>query len=95
MSADAKNKKDVIDWINTIRAGGNTEPYPAVKLALDAEPALIQLLSDGEFDLYHVQQIKQANPKPIRIDCYGLGEYIKTLYEISQQHNDGTYTDIR
>jgi len=98
LPADDSNKQRAIDWINTLDAGGGTEPLGAMALAMKVTPDLIMFLSDGEFDTSYVRQITATNQrkrsKSARIDCIGLGETVQTLQSVARQ-NDGTYYQAR
>jgi hypothetical protein len=89
-----RNKK----WMETVHPRGGTLPAEAMKMAIDAGPQLIVLLSDGEFDLDSVEMITQHNQrrrdKKCRIDCIGLSEAIVTLSDIAKK-NGGTYRMAR
>jgi hypothetical protein len=85
-----KNKQDAIQWINGMRGGGGTEPGGAMLLALNARPAKIVLLSDGEFSPQYIDQITKQNRGETIIDCIGLAEDIFTLQQIAA-HNKGKY----
>jgi Mg-chelatase subunit ChlD len=45
--ATAGNKTLATDWVRTMRAGGGTNPFPAVMMGLGVSPQKIFLLSDG------------------------------------------------
>lgn len=98
LKATPANAKQVEAWMQQIHPGGGTTPYPAMQVALNANPELIVLLSDGEFGPFNVQQITQNNQakrdKKCRIDCIGLGEVIVTLHDIAKQ-NGGVYKMAR
>lgn len=94
LSATTGNKKLASDWIRSMRAGGGTNPFPAVMMALGQSPEKIVLLSDGEFSPTYVRDIQQANGGESSIDCFGFGETIRTLVDIANQNN-GRYITAR
>lgn len=88
------NKALAIDWIRTMRAGGGTNPFPAVMMGLGVEPEKMVLLSDGEFSMSYVHDITIQNGGSASIDCIGFGETVITLQEIAKQ-NRGRYVTAR
>jgi hypothetical protein len=50
MRATAKNKRDAVDWAETITPDGGTDPADALKVALQLKPDAIFLMTDGMFD---------------------------------------------
>ncbi|MFM8785949.1 MAG: VWA domain-containing protein, partial [Phycisphaerales bacterium] len=50
MRATAKNKRDAVDWAETITPDGGTDPADALQVALQLKPDAIFLMTDGMFD---------------------------------------------
>jgi hypothetical protein len=48
-------------WVNFAEADGGTEPLPALLLALSMHPDAIYFLSDGQFDLNTIQEMRLRN----------------------------------
>ncbi|MEX2288679.1 MAG: hypothetical protein WD648_16410 [Planctomycetaceae bacterium] len=99
VSAKQREKQAAENWVRSITADGGTDPIPATLQALEANPELIVLLSDGEFsDPGAVDQItaanKRKNLRKARIDCIGIGEVVRTLQQLAQD-NDGHYQPAR
>jgi hypothetical protein len=98
MQATRENQQNAERWIQSIGAGGGTNPVPAMAMAIHVKPEMIMLLSDGEFAPSAVDIITQQNQKERgasgRIDCVGLAENIVTLQEIAKQ-NAGRYYAAR
>ena len=94
LPATAANRQRATEWISRIPGTGSTNPVPAMSLAIGEKPALILLLSDGEFAPSAVTAITQMNHRlrgsTGRIDCVGLAEDIDTLQDIATQ-NSGKY----
>jgi hypothetical protein len=59
--ATAENVERLEEWFRTVELGYQTEPWPAVQLALELEPDAIYLLSDGEFSPMTRQQLSLLN----------------------------------
>ena len=92
--ATGGNKTLATDWIRTMRAGGGTNPFPAVMMGLGVDPEKMILLSDGEFSRMYVHDITARNAGAASIDCIGFGETVVTLQEIAAQ-NKGIYSTAR
>ena len=93
LSASNKNKQEAFAWLNVTNGGGGTNPITGMDIAIGLAPERIVVLSDGEFDPYCVELIRNANSRnrqPSRIDCVGLDEEVETLKEIAKQ-NKGVY----
>ena len=92
--ATAANRQRASEWISRIPGTGSTNPVPAMSLAISEKPAMILLLSDGEFAPSAVTAITQMNRRlrgqDGRIDCIGLADGIVTLQDIAHQ-NSGKY----
>ena len=88
------NKAKAIEWVRSMRAGGGTNPFPAVMMSLGQLPEKIVLLSDGEFSPSYVRDITSANGGSASIDCFGFGETIRTLVDIAN-NNNGRYITAR
>ncbi|MEM9368310.1 MAG: hypothetical protein AAGD07_20135 [Planctomycetota bacterium] len=88
------DKVKAIDWLNTMPAGGGTNPLPAVMMALHVHPQQICLLSDGAFSELIVDQITRQNAGQTSIRCIGFGEFNPTLQRLAGENN-GHYTTAR
>lgn len=49
VAATPENKDGLEEWLDTIKAGGGTEPNASLRMALKMDPSAIFMLSDGEF----------------------------------------------
>ena len=64
VSAIAAHKEEFFRFLDTVFPGGGTEPGPALKLALNLEPDLVYLLSDGvDFDPDLMKNLDRWNTK--------------------------------
>jgi len=93
LSASNRNKQEAFAWLNVTNGGGGTNPMLGMDIAIGLAPERIVLLSDGEFDPYCIELIRNANRKnrqSAKIDCVGLDEEVETLKEIAKQ-NKGVY----
>jgi len=98
LPATTNNVERTKTWMESVHPRGGTMPAEAMKMAIDAGPQLVVLLSDGEFDPFSVSMITQHNQnrrdKKCRIDCVGLSDIIVTLSDIAKQ-NGGSYRMAR
>lgn len=64
LKANATNKHNTFAWLDTVYAGGKTNPVQALQNALRLEPDAVWLLTDGEFEDNDAvrQAIAEANP---------------------------------
>jgi Mg-chelatase subunit ChlD len=98
VAATSANKKRVRQALARVVPGGGTEPYAAMKIALDLSPEAIVLLSDGEFSPAEASQItgtNQARRNPITIHCIGLDKNITTLRQIAASNGNGIYVSVQ
>lgn len=93
LPANKNNKEKVIEWIRTISTGNGTQPLNAILAALDLNPEVIVVMSDGQFDGSIVSVITKKNGKKTRIDCIGMDEDIESLRRIAQE-NGGKYSQV-
>lgn len=64
VSAITAHKQEFFRFLQTVFPGGGTEPGPALKRALDLEPDLVYLLSDGvDFDPNLMKNLDAWNSK--------------------------------
>lgn len=93
-----KNLKLAENWVQTVGAGGGTNPVPAMLSAIKMQPDLIVLLSDGYFDVQMAEAIIQNNKQNRdgkKINCVGISEFvIPTLLKIAQE-TGGQYYQAR
>jgi hypothetical protein len=50
MRANARNKREAVDWAESVTPDGGTDPTEALKVALQLKPDAIFLMTDGMFD---------------------------------------------
>lgn len=86
VEATPGNRAKALAWLLTFYPEGGTCSAPAVVAALDLKPDAVAFLSDGtpecgyipaktneEARWKHRMLIRNANPKPIPIKCFGIG----------------------
>ena len=96
-SATGANKTKVKNWLRGPLDAGGTQPTDAMLMAIAMQPEVIYFLTDGEFDPYCVEAVRDANKKnskPCVINCIGLVEDVQNLRDIASQ-NKGTYWQAR
>ncbi|MFT3684826.1 MAG: VWA domain-containing protein [Phycisphaerales bacterium] len=97
--ASSKNKKAAYEAINALRAGGGTEPMPALSAALRNRPRpdAIFFMTDGLFDAGVVEQLKSElrAGKNVPIHCISfLDRSSEGLMRRIADMSDGTYHHI-
>jgi hypothetical protein len=96
-AATGANKTKVKNWLRGPLDAGGTQPTDAMLMAIAMQPEVIYFLTDGEFDPYCVEAVRDANKKnskPCVINCIGLVEDVQNLRDIASQ-NKGTYWQAR
>lgn len=93
MKATEQRKQAAREFIQQQTPSGNTEPYEAMRMAIELNPDSIVILSDGDFLITEVRRISQLNKAGpnISIHCIGLKRKIQTLEQLAED-NSGTYT---
>jgi hypothetical protein len=71
-SADLNGKSQFLEWLRLIGPDGETDPKPALSMALAVRPDAIFLLSDGEFPDGTADGIARKNPRKVPIHCIDL-----------------------
>ena len=79
LPATKGNVERLIRWIASIQLGPGGSPHRALTLALETEPDLIYLLSDGEFSVEVVSEITQHNQ---RLDGFGDPRRVSVIHTI-------------
>jgi hypothetical protein len=90
--ASLANKRKYLEWCMKVKGGGGTDPRAALKKALELEPDVIYLLTDGVFDDDAVAEVTRQNSRGVSIHtfCFGDAAGENLLKKISQKNN-GTY----
>jgi len=88
-SADLRSKGQLVDWLRLIQPDGETNPQPALGMALSFRPDAIFLLSDGDYPEKTAEGIARRNPRKVPIHCIDLsgGEAGDQLRQIA--HDSG------
>jgi hypothetical protein len=58
------------EWINRCEPLGGTNPLPALQLALSMKPDAIYFLTDGQFDLGVMQELRKRNRTNVRLHTH-------------------------
>lgn len=80
-------------WVNSIQAGGGTNPTPAITLALDDGCDVIFFLTDGEIP-EEPSEITRLNGGRAQIHSISIGNDSQKLRVIARQNN-GKYRRLR
>lgn len=79
LPATKENVERLIQWIASIQLGPGGSPHRALTLALETDPDLIYLLSDGEFSVEVVSEITRRNQ---RLDGFGDLRRVSVIHTI-------------
>jgi hypothetical protein len=92
LSATPENQRACQEWVSQAFADGDTDPGEALRLALTANPDVIYLLTDGQFQRRVGTQITRLNQERVTIHTLGFGRYAAAdlLRDIAES-NRGTY----
>jgi hypothetical protein len=93
VAATPRNRSMAMEFIDTVIATGGTDPVQALERAFAAQPDVIYLLTDGEFDQAIVGHVKRLNVGgKVRVSTIGFLYYPnnRVLREIAAQ-NGGEY----
>jgi hypothetical protein len=97
--ANNKNKKNALEAITAMRAGGGTEPMPALSAALRNRPRpdAIYFMTDGLFDASVVDQLRVElrGGRNVPIHCISfIDRSSEALMRRIKEMSDGSYTHI-
>lgn len=94
--ATERNKQLAFEFIDGVIAQGETDPVTALQRAFAAEPKVIVVLTDGEFDPQVARLVKDLN-KDGKVKVHTIGFLYKTSEAILKQiaaENGGVYRFI-
>lgn len=94
IAATKKNRERLQQWINSVSAGGGTNPEEALLWAIDLEPSAIYFLTDGIFDPQAAQNVTAANKtKKVQIHTIAfMNNAGEGLLKQIAKDNRGKYT---
>lgn len=97
--ASGKNKKNALEAIAALRAGGGTEPMPALSAALRNRPRpdAIYFMTDGLFDASVVESLRAElrGGRNVPIHCITfIDRSSEALMLRIKQMSDGSYTHV-
>ncbi|HWB11100.1 MAG TPA: VWA domain-containing protein [Pirellulales bacterium] len=96
-AASPANVQSVADWLKTVHCGGETNPAPALTVALAMKPDAVYLLSDGKFDPALAQTVSQFQIFQ-RIPVHTIGFASRKgepMLKAISQVSGGTYRYVR
>lgn len=97
ISAISANKEEFFTFLDRITAGGGTHPEQAMYRALQLEPELVYMLTDGEFDPGLLAKLREWNKDlkaKISTIAYVSNEGQPLLERIAREHN-GEFRFVR
>lgn len=97
VSAISANKEEFFTFLDRITAGGGTYPEQAMYRALQLQPELIYMLTDGQFDAALLPKLREWNKDlkaKISTIAYVSNEGQPLLERIAREHN-GEFRFVR
>ncbi|MDP1660927.1 MAG: VWA domain-containing protein [Phycisphaerales bacterium] len=99
LPAIGKNKKSALEAIGALRAGGGTEPMPALSAALRNRPRpdAIYFMTDGLFDATVVESLRGElrGGRNVPVHCISfIDRSSEALMRRIAQMSDGSYTHV-
>lgn len=93
VGSDARAKS--FEWLAAVPADGNTDPRPALRMALNMKPDAIYFLTDGEFQPEISHDLESLVQRNVPIHTFSLANpnAEKTLKAVAE-HNGGQYTFV-
>jgi hypothetical protein len=90
-----EGQQDLFRWTASVPATGGTEPQDALLLALQLQPDVIYLLTDGQFNFRAVHAATKANVRGVQINTVALSDDSgsRVLMDLAGK-NHGTYRHI-
>ncbi len=93
--ATLENKRKYLEWCARVKGGGATDPRPALKRALELQPDIIYLLTDGAFNPAAVEEVTKLNTRGVAIHAICFGDTAgESLLKSIARKNNGSYTFI-
>ena len=94
-SATLPNKRKYLEWCMKVKGGGGTDPRAAIKQALELNPDVIYLLTDGVFDDGAAEEATTLNTRGVSIHTFCFGDASgEALLKDMARRNHGTYKFI-
>lgn len=88
-------KKQYLDWMARVPAGGQTEPLMALQQALKLRPDVVYFLTDGSFSHKVERQLRKLVQQKIVINTFTFGDIAgEKLMKWVARCNSGSYTFI-
>jgi hypothetical protein len=83
--ATQDNLATTTEWINRAEPMGGTNPMPALMLALSLKPDAIYFLTDGQFDLGVMQELRNRNRTNLKLHMHVVPIHTICFYDRSAE----------
>jgi hypothetical protein len=83
--ATQDNLAKTTEWINRAEPMGGTNPMPALMLALSLKPDAIYFLTDGQFDLGVMQDLRNRNRTNLKLHMHVVPIHTICFYDRSAE----------
>lgn len=86
-------QKRYLYWMAEAKAGGNTEPEAALRIALQLQPDVIYFLTDGAFKYRVIEHVREMNRGRVTVHTVSFGgdERATDFMQQIASQNGGTY----
>jgi Mg-chelatase subunit ChlD len=83
--ATQDNLAQTTEWINRAEPMGGTNPMPALQLALSMKPDAIYFLTDGQFDLSVMQELRNRDRTNLKLHTHVVPIHTICFYDRSAE----------
>lgn len=96
VAANSVNRNRILHWAFTVRPDGGTDPRGALKTALDLEPDVVYLLTDGQIPESTLRVVKRSRRGTTIVNtiCVGNDAETEIMHEIAQI-SGGEFVDVK
>jgi hypothetical protein len=93
VKATPEAQKHFLYWMAETKAGGNTEPEDALKIAMQLEPDVVYFLTDGAFKYRVIGHVREYNRSDVIVHTVSFGgdERAADFMKQIASQNGGTY----
>lgn len=93
IKATPEAQKHFLYWMARTKAGGNTEPEAALRIAMQLQPDVVYFLTDGAFKYRVIEHVRELNRGRVTVHTVSFGgdERATDFMQQIADQNGGTY----
>jgi hypothetical protein len=93
IKATPEAQKHFLYWMARTKAGGNTEPEAALRIAMQLQPDVVYFLTDGAFKYRVIEHVRELNRSRVTVHTVSFGgdERATDFMEQIASQNGGTF----